>query len=387
MTIRVRPWGFMATALLLVPLASLTASNQKQQAMPNRDQMRKILARGHQNREQWRATKDEAAKEALDMSLRPILSQARLGLQEIPAGRGDQVRFVRVVLNGTGAGFDAVRFRTPATGEEFNLLWETVVPGSDQTRNLQGWNIASVDAPAPVVDGFSRRDSFDLPGAGFPDENYCASSHIGETLRPDSEYILWFDLMRSDQTTPAFVKVRLTPVNASTPPQIAGIQKARGTFQTSLRALNQRYDAEMKSSRKSYLAELDKAGKAAAERKDTLEAVRIVAESDEILRGEVATAGRRGFRILRASFGVDERWTDVTDELRPLIRGDVLRFDHGKDLTFKVDPAYGTLKRLIIVYALDGNTGVSITTEKQRVELPPTAPILDRIPPVGSSQP
>ena len=143
----------------------------------------------------------------------------------------------------------------------------------------------------------------------------------------------------------------------------------------------------MKGLRKSYLAELDKAAKAATERKDTPEAERIVAESDEILRGEVATAGRRGFRILRAYYGVDERWADVTDELRPLIRGNVLRFDHGNDLAFKADPAYGTLKRLIIVYAIDGNTGVSITSEKQRVELPPTAPILDRIPPVGSSQP
>ena len=349
--------------------------------------MRKILARGHANREQWRATKDEAAKDALDESLRSILGQARLGLQEIPAGRGDQVRFVRVVLNSTGAGFDAVRFRTPATGETFNLLWETVIPGSDQTRNLQQWDIVGVDSHPPLVDGFSRRDSFELPGAGFPDENYCASSHIGGTLKPDSEYILWFDLIRSDQTTPAFVKVRLTPVRALTPPPVIGVQKARGTFQTSLRALNQRYDAEMKGLRKSYLAELDKAAKAATERKDTPEAERIVAESDEILRGEVATAGRRGFRILRAYYGVDERWADVTDELRPLIRGNVLRFGLGTDVKFKTDPAYGTVKRLVIVYSLDGNTGVSITADQQRVELPPTAPILDRIPPVGSSQP
>jgi hypothetical protein len=251
---------------------------------------------------------------------------------------------------------------------------------------LQQWDIVGVDSPAPLVDGFSRRDDFDLPGAGFPDENYCASSHIGGTLKPDSEYILWFDLIRSDQTTPAFVKVRLTTAGSITPSPVSGVQKARGTFQTSLRALNQRYDAEMKILRKSYLAELDKTGKAAAE-KDTSEAARIMAESDEILRGEVATAARRGFRVLRAEYGIDERWTDVTDQLRPLIRGNVLRFELGKDLVFKVDPAYGTVKRLIIVYALDGNMGVSITSDKQRVELPPTAPMLDRIPPVGSSQP
>jgi hypothetical protein len=388
LTSRARIWGLTATGLLLVLWAGLASSNQRQQVAPNRDQMRKILAQGHENRVKWRATKDEAVKDALEADLRPILGQARRGLQEIPADRGDQVRFSRVVLNGTGAGFDAVRFRTPATGEEFNLIWEIVVPGNDYTRNLQGWNIVGVDAPGPVTDEFSRRDSFYLPGAGLPDQNYCITPYVrGRPLRPDSEYILWFDLVRSDQTTPAFVKVRLTTAGEITTPQMTGVQKARGTFQTAFRSLNQRYDAELKGLRKSYLAELDKAGKAAAQQKDTPEADRIVAEADEILRGESETAGRRGFRILRAHYGVDERWADVTEELRPLIRGNVLRFDLGTDVTFKADPAYGTLKRLVIVYSLDGNTGVSITTEKQRVELPPTAPILDRIPPVGSSKP
>jgi hypothetical protein len=232
MTSRARIWGLTATALLLVLWAGLASSNQKQQIAPNRDQMRKILAQGHANRVKWLATKDEAVKDALEAELRPILGQARRGLQEIPAGRGDQVRFSRVVLNGTGAGFDAVRFRTPATGEEFNLVWEIVVPGNDYTRNLQGWNIVGVDAPGPITEDFSRRDSFYLPGAGFPDENYCITPYVrGRPLRPDSEYILWFDLVRSDQTTPAFVKVRLTTAGEIRTPQMTGVQKARGSFQ------------------------------------------------------------------------------------------------------------------------------------------------------------
>lgn len=65
----------------------------------------------------------------------------------------------------------------------------------------------------------------------------------------------------------------------------------------------------------------------------------------------------------------------------------MLRFGLGTDLKFKEDPAYGVVKRLILVYSLDGNTGVSITSDQQRVELPPTAPILDRIPSVGSYKP
>ena len=207
----------------------------------------------------------------------------------------------------------------------------------------------------------------------------------GQALRPGTEYVIWFDL-RNNQPTPVFVKVRLTPAGEPIPPKSAAVRKARGTFQTSLRTLNQRYDAEAKALRKTYLAELDRA-KAAAQPPDAAEADRIVAEADELARTQEGVGDRRGFRVLRAHYGIDERWADVTDELRPLVRGNVLRFGLGTDVNFKTDPAYGVLKRLVIVYSLDGNTGVSITGEKQRVELPPTAPILDRIPPMNSYKP
>ena len=375
------------TTLFVVLASGMTYSNQQQQLAPTRDQMRKILAQGHENRAKWWQTKDETAKETLNAALRPIVVAARLGLQEIPAGRGDQVRFVRVVLNSTGAGFDAVRFRTPATGATFTPRLEIVVPGNDHSRNLKSWDIVGVDGPAPVVDGFSRRDSFDLPGSGFPEENYCVTSSVsGPPLQPDSEYIVWIDLM-NDQVTPAFVKVTLTTAGETISQRTAGFQKARGTFQTALKSLNQKYDVETKGLRKAYLAELEKAGKAAAEQKDGQEADRIAAEADEIVRGDPEVADRRGFRIISARYGIDERWADVTDQLTPLIRGNVLRFGVGIDVNFKNDPAYGVFKRLIIVYSLNGNTGVSITTDKQRVELPPTAPILGTIPPVGSYKP
>ncbi len=373
-----------ATTFLLILSAAVAQSNPKQQVAPNRDQMRKILAQGHENREKHRATKDEAVKEALDEALMPILMQARPGLLEIPATRGDQVRFSPVVLNGTGAWFDAVRFRTPATGEEFRLVWEIEIPGSIQTMNVQDRNIVSLNGPGPTTEYWSRRDDFYLPSSGFPDENVCITAYVqGPPLRSDSEYILWFDL-RSDRPTPVFIKVGLTPTGEGSTPRMVGAQKARGTFQTAMKGLNQRYDSELKGLRKSYLAELNKA---AAQEKDKTEADRIVAESDEILRGEAGANGRRGFRLIQAHYGIDQRWADVTEELRPLIRGNVLRFGLGTDVNFKNDPAYGVFKRLIIVYSLDGNTGVSITTDKQRVEVPPTAPILDQIPAFGSTKP
>lgn len=387
MSINTRFWTLMSTALLLVFSTGVGPSNPKQPVAPSRDEMRKILARGHENRTRWRHTKDEATRDALEAGLRPILGAARLGLQEIPTGRGDQVRFARVVLNSTGAGFDAVRFRTPATGEEFQILCEIVVPGNDETKNLICWNLVGVDGPAPSINEFSRRDNFELPGAGFPEENFCITPYSnGPLLRPGSEYLLWFDL-KNEQPTPVFVKVRLTPSAETPPPRMAGVAKARGKFQASLGAINQRYDVELKGLRGAYLAELDKAGKAAAQRKDVAEADRITAEAVEVVRADAEIGDRRGFRVLRAYYGIDERWIDVTDQLLPLVRGNALRFGLGTDFSFKTDPAFGVVKRLIIVYSLDGNTGVSITADKQRVELPPTGPMLDRIPSVGSYQP
>ncbi len=383
---RCRTVALAATTLLLVTSAGLSGPPGGGPAAPKRDEMKAILAVGHQNRALWWKADDDG-KARLDQDLRQVLGRARPGLQEIPAGRGDQVRFVRVVLNSTGAGFDAVRFRTPATGESSSLRLEIVVPGNDATKNIQGWDIVGVDGPSPVVDNFSRRDSFDLPGSGFPDENFCITPYIrGPSLRPDAEYLLWIDL-RTDAVMPAFVKVGLTPDEPAPPPRTAAVQKARAASQGAIRSIQQRYDSALSGLRKGYLTELDRAAKAAAQDKEVAEADRIVAEADEILRGESAAAGRRGFRVVQALYGIDDRWADVTDKVAPLVRGNVLRFGLGTDLDLKVDPAYGVLKRLIIAYSLDGNAGVSITGEKQRVELPPTAPILDRIPAIGSSRP
>jgi len=381
-----RSVALAATTLLLVASAGLSGPTQGGQAAPKRDEMRVILAVGHQNRAMWWKADDDG-KARLDQDLRRLLGRARPGLQEIPAGRGDQVRFARVVLNSTGAGFDAVRFHTPATGESFSLRFEIVVPGNDATKNIQGWDIVGVDGPAPVVDNYSRRDNFDLPSSGFPDENFCITPYIrGPSLRPEAEYILWFDL-RTDAVTPAFVKVGLTADEPAPPPRTAAVQKARAAYQGALRSIQQRYDSALSGLGKGYLTELDRAAKAAAQKKEVAESDRIVAESDEILRGESAAAGRRGFRVVQALYGIDDRWADVTDKVAPLVRGNVLRFGLGTDLDLKVDPAYGVLKRLIIAYSLDGNAGVSITGDKQRVELPPTAAILDRIPAIGSSRP
>ena len=375
------------TTILVVLVAGAVYPYQRRQIIPNRDRMREILAKGDANRARWRESKNEAEKDAINEALRPIVLETRLGLQEVPTGRGDQVRFARAVLNSTGAKFDAVRFRTPDTGESFSLFYEIVVPGNVGSMNVREWGIVGVEGPSPVVDDWSRRDDFELPGVGFPEENVCITPYIrGEQLRPASEYILWFDLA-DDRPTPVYLKVKLTPAEPSPAPKSVPLSKARLAYTNAIKAANQKYDVEFKGHQKAYLAELDKVARSARST-DVAEADRVVAEIDEIARGEAAADGRRGFRVLGAKYGANDRWVDVADELRPMVRGNVLRFGLGADFKPKGgDPIPGTLKTLIIVYTLDGNTGVSITRENQRVELPPTLPSRDRIPPVGSAKP
>ncbi len=374
----------IAASLLVVSAGAAYSYQSSRAVAPNRDLMKTILAAAHENRTKCEQSKDEDVKQQLDTDLRPILLRARLGLQELTASRGDQIHFSRVVLNTTNTQFDAIRFRTPGTGEDFDLRVEIVVPGNAGNQILGSWGLIGVEGPSPALEDFSRRDNFELPSSGFPEENFAITPYVrGGNLRSNGEYILWMNL-RSDQTSQAYIKIGIKPTEESAARQFAATSKARNSFQSAQRTLNQKYDTELKNLRKTYTTELDKVAKTPEAKADAVEASRIVAEGHESVRRDPELPDRRGFQILSAKYGIDSRWIDVTDELKPLMRGNLLRFGLGTDFSFKTDPAYGVVKRLVIVYTIDGNPGVSITADKQRVELPPTAPILDRIPFMGS---
>jgi hypothetical protein len=368
--------------LLMVFSAALGQSRPRNQAAPSREKLREILARAHEIRSRWFKTPeaDEATRTALDAEARRATLEGRLGFQEIPTGRGDQIRFVRALLNPDGAGLDAVRFRTPPSGAEYSLLWEFVVPGTAYSKNVVSWGIVDADAQrALIMDNYSRRDDMEIPGVGLPGQNYCMTHSLREPLKAGTEYILWFDMNRPEEAVPIFVKARLDPVGPIETPKTPALQKARGAFQTSLDAASRRHDAELKALRQKYFAELEKGHREAAAQKDTPESERIIAELDEIHRGDADAREYRGFRVIRADYGADERWADVTKQVRERLRGNVLRFDAG-DLHIQPDPAYGVVKTLIITYSLNGNPGVSITRDGQRVELPPTDMSRNRIP-------
>lgn len=73
-----------------------------------------------------------------------------------------------------------------------------------------------------------------------------------------------------------------------------------------------------------------------------------------LLLALTSTAFGQDFRVLKSEYGADNRWLDVTDIVRNLVRGDglILRVD-GATLT---DPLPGTLKTLRIRYIYQGRT-------------------------------
>lgn len=344
-----------------------------------RNQRRDLLATIHQARSQLKPAAGPAGAELAYSAGRQVID-LHSTFQEMPAGRGSQVRFARAFLGADGAGFDAIRFRTPATGENFQLRFELVVPGNGDSQSIRGWNILALTGEIPPFSSDAlRREDFELPGVGLPDDNVCFTQALATPLAPATEYLIWFDL-KSTEPVAVFVKVRLAAASPPDPPHNLTLQKAKAAYESGRAAIEKKYDADRAALGQSYAASLTEALATAPAAGDPAERPRIAAELEEIRRSEAAATGHRGFRVVRAGYGVDDRWVDVTKQVRALVRGDSLRFRADQE-RFKPDPAFGTTKTLMIIYSLDGNLGASITREGQTVELPPTSPATDRIPP------
>jgi hypothetical protein len=89
---------------------------------------------------------------------------------------------------------------------------------------------------------------------------------------------------------------------------------------------------------------------------------------------QMATAGP-GLAILQASFGTGECWSDVTEQVRKRVGNGRLsiaspeRGDELGTLGFP-DPAPNQRKRLLIVYAVDGEPAFATAWPGERIDLP-----------------
>jgi hypothetical protein len=366
------------TALLVAGSAAAFQAPRSKPQAPPRQNVDGLLREAHELYGKLLKRDDQAAYSAAVERFKRVILEARSGFEEVSGETGERARYAKVGLNGRGNAFDGLRFRTPSLGKEYRLFVDVVVPGNtEETSNLIDANFMPVEGDFLSLRSYGKDTDVRMPGVDLPAENTHLALRLGTgiRLRAGADYVFWFNF-RSGQPTPTFLRVRLEPVQPTEPPASPVAQKARSTFQGALEALNERYDAEVKSGRRKYLLELDKAARSPAIRKDRQESDRILAEADRINRGDSEAGDPQGLRILRAEYGEGDRWVDVTMPLRALIRGGALIYDPGENAVngFKPDPSFGTHKTMIIIYALDGVPGVSMTLDNQRVELPVKPP-------------
>lgn len=77
----------------------------------------------------------------------------------------------------------------------------------------------------------------------------------------------------------------------------------------------------------------------------------------------------RGFRIVKATYGVDSRIVDVTERLRSAVKDGLLVERSGTHLCGR-DPAFGVVKETRITYLLDGHEHTAIFREGDPIRLP-----------------
>lgn len=128
-------------------------------------------------------------------------------------------RFVKVVLNQKGGGFDGIRFKAPASGNR-ELVW---VFGYPKTAALSNWYILDMKEP---MEGFSSFVASDGP-AGVPLDEFAPwgrlkADHVsvtqsltGRRIKPGHEYVIWF---RFEDAKPVDLFVALNLLNADQVP-------------------------------------------------------------------------------------------------------------------------------------------------------------------------
>jgi WD domain, G-beta repeat len=86
----------------------------------------------------------------------------------------------------------------------------------------------------------------------------------------------------------------------------------------------------------------------------------------------LAAIPSRGFAILAAHFGIDDKWEDVTNAVRARITDGRLDFKPANGAL--TDPAPGEPKSLAVAYANDGKVGLYVQSQWRSPNLPPDVP-------------
>lgn len=120
-------------------------------------------------------------------------------------------KFAKLTLNRHGKGFDAFRFRAPASDGKWDLEWEFLVP---EARNFGGWYILAAEGELQGFMNFQSRRDYRVEGTELPAKNFAVLQSLpGGQLRGGKEYVIWFTF-DDDQPLDFWIRLRMQP----TPP-------------------------------------------------------------------------------------------------------------------------------------------------------------------------
>lgn len=106
-------------------------------------------------------------------------------------------KYMTLAMNPTQAGFDAIRFKTPAADHNWDLFWEFF---TDSSNKLHGWYILPREGELEGFSGYEHEYNVSVQGVELPEKNlHIKQSLTGGRLKPGTEYLIWFGNAASSQ--------------------------------------------------------------------------------------------------------------------------------------------------------------------------------------------
>jgi hypothetical protein len=330
------------------------------------------LAKAREIRVRIGTLDDQSKRDAAEQEFKALVSKYSESFTEVPAKVADKARYTKLTMNARGGGFDAFRFHIPSAGRTYQLFWSYAVPGvSVEDHPVKALGIVEVNGEDMMFTYPEGKSNVTISSLDLPKPNVWTHYRLyGRKLQAGKDYVVWFD-SKSNQRWPMFVRVRIEPLETAEPPRTPALQTARGSFQASLEKLNERYDRDVKTIRRKYLDEVDRA-RNAIPKKNVAKRQEFAAEADRANLGDSESSDPRGFHIIRAEIGAGDQWNDVTVPARSFVRESRLKIA-SPEYDFHPDAAFGVKKTLIIVYTIDGKPGIYTAPADRNVELPPPA--------------
>jgi hypothetical protein len=156
-------------------------------------------------------------------------------------------------------------------------------------------------------------------------------------------------------------------LGADESPKSVAAKRAKIDFESAMKPIRDEYQKKVAKLKGKYVKDLEAARADALKAKDLDEAQRILTEQKGL--GDVG--GEAAFQIVTAWVGYYDRWIDVTEGARKLVRNGELRVNTAGDVAAgKPDPAFGNHKAVVVVYMHRGVIRIAIAGSDKPLLIP-----------------